>query len=75
MTLIDLHGVRVTLQAEIRVRLTLMAEIRVRVRVWLGVGIRVGAWVIVRVVQTGTGTRCLRCFIDDLLTFEFFRLR
>lgn len=55
MTLIDLHGVRVTLQAEIRVR--------------------VGAWVIVRVVQAGTGTRCLRCFIEDLLTFEFFRLR
>lgn len=42
MTLVDLHGVRVTFQAEIRVRLTLMAEIRVRVRVWLGVGNRVG---------------------------------
>lgn len=63
MTLIDLHDVRVTLQAEIRVRVTL--------------GIRVGAWVMVRVVQKAQiiADRSGYQVVEDLLTFEFFRLR
>lgn len=63
MTLIDLHDVSVTLQAEIRVRVTL--------------GIRVGAWVMVRVVQKAQiiADRSGYQVVEDLLTFEFFRLR